>query len=260
MVAPSGSPGPLTAITACSCGKTVDAYTANEWRLPAAVHDACPVPWVNVCPVLASPMFSRAVGPMSCPETPGIRRSVVSRDSDPTVTATPTVTCATMTALADALPFEPICTDRGIAAASAVIPDRYWPGGVPAGTRTMNPSLSPVPPGSETSPGRPDTQQPGPEQLWNDRLNALPPLPAVTPVARPTLSRSACCPSLLISAVPAAESPGATVIMKYGAAYPALSGAGVRPNCPLPPAPAAGAGSTGTTVTSAATTAATATP
>src|SRR6202035_6195035 len=158
---------------------------------------------------------------MASPETAGMRSRVVIWDSVPTVTATPTVTRLMMTARAVALPFEPTCTGGGLTAGSAVRPARYWPGGVPAGTCRVNCSLAPVPAGSATRAGRPVTQQPGPEQLREDRLNALPPLAAVTPVDRLTFSSSAVRPRLLMIAVPVAESPAATVNMKYGAARPA---------------------------------------
>jgi hypothetical protein len=65
-----------------------------------------------------------------------------------------------------------------------------------------------------TSRGRPLTQQPAPEQFRKDRLNALPPLAAVTPVDRLTFSFTVACPRLLIRAVPAADPPAATVITK----------------------------------------------
>ena len=65
-----------------------------------------------------------------------------------------------------------------------------------------------------TSAARPRTQQPVLEHLWNSWLKALPPLPAVTPVARLSSSFSATCPSLLSSAVSVTDSPAAIVNMK----------------------------------------------
>src|SRR5450755_419109 len=119
-----------------------------------------------------------------------------------------------MTARADAFPFEPTCTDGGLTAASAVSPARYWPGGVPAGTRTMNGSFSAAPAGSVTSPARALTQQPVPEHRWNDRLKALPPLLPVTPVARLIFSFSVTFAAFLIRAVSATDSPAAIVNVK----------------------------------------------
>ena len=59
------------------------------------------------------------------------------------------------------------------------------------------------------------------------------------PVDRLSFSFSAVLLSLVMTAVAVAEPPGDTVSMKYGAATPLLAGAGVMPNCPLPPASAA---------------------
>src|ERR1700727_1915084 len=107
-----------------------------------------------------------------------------------------------MMALAVApFPLEPTCTDRGFAAASTVMPARYWPGAVPAGTCTVNGCLSPMPAGSVTVPGRPVTQQAEPAHPPNDGLKALPPLPAVTPADRPILSVTDFAPGLLMIAV-----------------------------------------------------------
>src|SRR5450432_1947609 len=97
------------------------------------------------------------------------------------------------------------------------MPARYWPAGVRLGTRTVNGSFSPVPTGSVTVAGSPVTQQPTPAHRRNDREKALPPLVAVTPVARLTFSFSVAEARLLMSAVAVTEWPAATVIVKYGA-------------------------------------------
>src|SRR3984893_15438947 len=152
-------------------------------------------------------MFSRAIVPTASPETAVMRSRVVIWDSVPTVTATPTVTRLMMIARAVAFPFEPTRTGGGLTAGSAVRPARYCLGGVPAGTCTVNCTFSAPPAGRVTAPGRPVTQQPAPEQLRKDRLNALPPLAAVTPVDRLTFSFAAVCPRLLMIAVPVGESP-----------------------------------------------------
>jgi hypothetical protein len=65
-----------------------------------------------------------------------------------------------------------------------------------------------------TVSGRPVTQQPGPEQLWNDWLKALPPLAAVMPVDGLSFSFSVVFPWLLTTTVAAAEPPAATVSEK----------------------------------------------
>ncbi len=131
---------------------------------------------------------------MAVPKTSGIRSRVVMADSEPTVTATLTVTCSTMMAWADACPFEPTFTAGGGVASSPVIPARYWPFCVPAGTCTLKRTTSLVPAASVRSPGRPVTQQPTPEHPWGVWLKELPPLAAVPPVERLSLSFSAVGP------------------------------------------------------------------
>src|ERR1700722_560626 len=150
-----------------------------------------------------------------------------------------------MTALATApFPLEPTCTDRGVAD-STVMPARYWPGAVLAGTCTVNDSRSPMSAGSVTRPGSPLTQQPEPEHPPNDGSKSLPPWPAVTPTDRPILSVTAVVPGLLTIAVSTADRPGATAMVKYGGEIPLLPGTGVMPNWPLPTAGAAAAGHAG---------------
>src|ERR1700728_3139438 len=104
-----------------------------------------------------------------------------------------------------AFPLEPSLTGFGFAAASAVRPARYWPGAVPAGTLTVNSSLSPVPGLRVTVAGRPVTQQPPPAQRRTAWLRALPPLAAVIPVDRLMISLSVVCPGSLMRALAVAE-------------------------------------------------------
>ena len=121
------------------------------------------MPLAKVRPVLYRPMERRATGPSVVPCTLRIDSRLTREDSRPTVIATPTVTALTMTACADEDPFEPMFTGFALAAGVAAMPLRYWPGGVPRGTRTRKVTISRSPAGSVTWLGRPVTQQAAPE-------------------------------------------------------------------------------------------------
>ena len=138
--------------------------TRNERFLPAEVQDILPVPPEKVCPALRSATLSRGIFPRAWPETPPISSRFRSWDRFPTVTATPTVTCSTMMALAVALPCWPTLVALGLAASSAVMPARYWRRAAPAGTRTVNAIFSRTPAASVTVRPTPASQQAGPEQ------------------------------------------------------------------------------------------------
>jgi hypothetical protein len=62
--------------------------------------------------------------------------------------------------------------------------------------------------------GRPVTQQPASEQGWKAPAKALPPLPAVVPVDRLSLSFSVAGPRLTTTTVDAAVPPAASVMVK----------------------------------------------
>src|SRR5579859_3222205 len=256
--APLPSPGALMGSTAAPPGSTVSMRTRNSRSWPPARHETVPLARANVWPVLRTWTYRRGRDPMDPAVTAGITSLVRSRASEPTVMATPTVTWSTTMTLTDTCPCDLIRTERGGAAATTVMPARYCPGRVPAGTVTRNPSARPVPGARVTAPGSPVTQQPTPAHVREKLPNALPEFAAVRPLKVPTISRSVLVPSSLTIAMSRADPPGAIVSVKYGRGWPAAVGAGVRPNDTTPDGLLALAGASPVSPKTAAVTAATA--
>ena len=232
--APLPSPGALMGSTAAPPGSTVSMKSRNSRSWPPARHETVPLARAKVWPVLRTWTYRRGRDPMDPAVTAGTTSLVRSRASEPTVMATPTVTWSMTMTLTDTCPCDLRWTERGGAAATTVMPARYCPGGVPAGTATRNPRARPVPGARVTVAGSPVTQQPTPVHAREKLPNALPEFAAVIPRELPTISRSVLVPSSLTIAMSRADPPGAIVSLKYGRGTPAAVGTGERPNDTTP--------------------------
>src|SRR5579863_3621808 len=256
--APLPSPGVLMGSTAAPPGSTVSTMTRYSRSWPPARHETVPLARAKVWPALRTWTYRRGRDPMDPAVTAGTTSLVRSRASEPTVMATPTVTWSMTMTLTDTCPCDLRWTERGAAAATTVMPARYCPGGVPAGTATRNPMARPVPGARVTVAGSPVTQQPTPAHAREKLPNALPEFVAVRPREVPTISRSVRVPSLLTIAMSRTDPPGAIVRLKYGRGWPAAVGTGVRPNDTTPGLLLALAGASPVSPKTAAVTAATA--
>ena len=120
----------------------------------------CPVPLVNRWPSLRTLTLSRTSVPIQPAVTPMMSILARSLTGWPTVTATPTLTCCTMITWVPARPCDLSLTGFDAVAGVALMPARYRPGAVPAGTVTRNGTACWLRGPTVTVGGRPVTQQP----------------------------------------------------------------------------------------------------